>query len=341
MKNIDWDALADSIKEGQTILFLGQGITYNYQNPGNEALAFAQIRQELGEDALSFHQKDGLFILKTTPKRKLTPKLKEFYGKDFTNPLLEKLAEIPFHLIISLTPDVALKKVFQARQFPHAHAYYKLNQKDDLGKPEKEKPLLYNLFGCVEGGKDDLYIEHADLFDYVRSIYNPNSEPPDVIMSCFAKGKTDTIIFLGCGFDKWYFQLILHLLKIHDIETNTSVLNNTANDWQNVYEQKFKINFVEDNLEEFVHNLHQQFAPAELRKADASLAFSIEELKTKLNEWIEEGDYPKAFTAIEANPTLVYDKVIFNQLRDEMSFKITLNTIKQLQTFITSLKNKA
>lgn len=193
----------------------------------------------------------------------------------------------------------------------------------------------------MEGGKDDLYVEHADLFDYVRSIYNPNSEPPDAIMSYFAKGKTDTIIFLGCDFDKWYFQLILHLLKIHDIENNTSVLNNTTNDWQNVYEQKFKINFVEDNLEEFVHNLHKQFDASELRKADASLALNIEELKTKLNAWIEEGDYSQAFSAIEANPALVYDKVIFNQLRDEISFKITLNTIKQFQTFITSIKSKA
>lgn len=265
---MDWEALKYSISQQQTIVFIGEGVTYNYQNPSNEMDSFNQIAEGLGDEALSLHQKDGLFILKKARKTRLMPKLNAFYGQDFQNPILEKLIEIPFHLLISITPDVTLKKAFLHKNYSFQHDFYKLNQKDKLEKPSGERPLLYNLFGCIEGGKDDLYVEHRDLFNYVKSIYNPNSEPPDALLSYFTQERTDTIIFLGCDFDKWYFQLILHLLKIHTIESSTSLHESGfRSDWKSVYEEGFKINFITQEMANFVNELHAQFEPEELRQA--------------------------------------------------------------------------
>ncbi|MDX2303799.1 MAG: SIR2 family protein [Microscillaceae bacterium] len=341
---MDWEALKDSILDGQTILFLGQGMTYNYQKPQNEFLVFEQIAQELGENALALHQKDGLFILKNAKKRQLVAKLKAFYEQDFSNPLLEKLAEIPFHLIVHITPDISLKKVFESKSFPFEHAYYKLHKKEVLTEPTPSKPLIYHLFGCVEGGKDDLYIEHTDLFNYVRSIYNPHSAPPEVIMSHFTKEKTDTIVFLGCDFDKWYFQLILHLLKIDEIKSsNTSLIQKDFySDWKQVFEEGFQVKFIDDDLEEFVNTLYACFEPSELRKAAEKPDFDIKAFKEKLQTEVDQGEYNKVFAEIDDHTAhLMYDQHLFNRLRSEMSFKITLDLIQQLKTFITTLQYKA
>lgn len=338
-ENIDWDVLTDSIADGQTILVLGQGISYNYQKPKNEKHFFENLLTEFGEGKLNFHQKDGLFLLKNLRKRKIISKLKGFYEQDFSNPLLEKIADMPFHLVLSLTPDVSLKKVFEAKNFDFEHSYYKLYHRDELEKPSEDKPLLYNLFGCVEGGRDDIYIEHSDLFDYLKSIYNPDSALPETLLSFFTKDKTDTIIFLGCDLDKWYFQLILHLLNIQDIESSTSFTGKDFDsDWRNVYEEGFKVNFINHDLESFVNTLYEQFEADELRKADESKAVSITDFQQKLSDWLDEGSYKQIFMAITSHQNLDYDKGNLTRLQNEMVFKITFDLLNQLKIFITTLK---
>lgn len=177
-ETIDWEYLSESIRDEKTVLVLGDSVTYNYANAQQEQNLLKDLQEEFGEDSINFHQKDGLFLLKNLQKSKLARRLKKFYEQDFSNPLLEKIAEMPFHLIISLTPDVSLKKVFEAKNYDFVHSHYKLNQRDELHKPQKAQPLLYNLFGSVEGGKDNIYIDHQDLFGYLQSIYNPNSTLP-------------------------------------------------------------------------------------------------------------------------------------------------------------------
>ncbi len=335
---MDFDALADSILEGQTILIIGSEITYNYPDPAREQAFFKEIMAELGETSLDFHQKDGLFILKNARKRAVLPRLKKFYEEDFSNPILEKIAEIPFHLILSLSPDASLHKVFERKGFDFEQGYYKLNQRETLAKPESSNPLIYQLFGSVLGGKDDMYLDHNDLFKYVRSIYNPQSTLPEAILSYFVPKKSDTLIFLGCNFDKWYFQLILNLLNIQDIESST-FLSETEfqSEWRTVYEQGFKLNFVMDNSQTFIDKLHQVFDKDELRKANPKGRFSLEAFKQQLNDLLNEGEYDRIFEAVRSQAGLNYDVGTFNRLQQEMSFKITFDLITQLKIFIGTL----
>lgn len=159
------------------------------------------------------------------------------------------------------------------------------------------------------------------------------------MLSFFNEDKTDDIIFLGCDLDKWYFQLILHLLNIQDIESSTFLSGQDFDsDWRNVYEEGFKVNFINHDLESFVNTLHEQFEAEELRKADESKVLSITDFQAKLNDWLNEGLYEQIFMAITAHQNLDYDKIAFNKIRDELTFKITLDNIKQLQMFITTLK---
>jgi len=340
MTEIDWEALADSILDENTILFLGQGASINYENPQREQEEFDKILDDLKED-VNLHQKDGLFILKNSRKRRsIVRKLKEFYKEDFSNPVLEKIAEIPFHLIINLTPDVSIKQVFENKDFTFEHDFYELDTQKESPIPRKEKPLLYNLFGCIESkNRQNIFVEHQDLFNYLKSLYTANSSISATLKSYFTKEKTDNIIFLGCDFEKWYFQLILHLLQIQDIESNISLNpQNKKNDWHSVYQEGFKINFIAHDLKEFVDNLHEVFEEEELRKAKKT-TYSPEELKIKIKTFFEENKWAELFEIMEKS-TLNYEKATFNKFKREFinGEGTTINFKDRLKIFIQSFK---
>ena len=270
-ENINWGFIADAVLKQKSILFLGGGVSINYQNPKNEAQFFENFVAENHSDILSYHQQDGFLVFRNADTKLLSlNKIRAFYEQDFSNELLEKIAEIPFHLIISLTPDLSLKKIFERKSFLHTHHYYRTKIRTEIDEsPTAEKPILYNLLGCV---KDDesLITSHYDLFSTVQSVY-ADKNLPEKITSVFNKDATKNIIFLGLEFDKWYFQLILHLLGInYDACIRYAALQKELpENYQTLIETEFKINFAGKDLKSFVENLHQQFTPEQLRKPSA------------------------------------------------------------------------
>jgi hypothetical protein len=268
IENINWEFIADTIERQKTILFLGHGASINYQNPKHEAAFFQDFVGRRQADILSYHEQDGFLVFKNHDAKLLSMnKIRPFYEQDFSNPLLEKIAEIPFHLIISLTPDLSLKRIFERKQFAHTHQYYRTKIRTEIDEaPNKEKPLLYNLLGCV---KDDesLITSHYDLFNLVQSIY-ADKNLPEKITSVFNKEATKNIIFLGLDLEKWYFQLILHLLGINydSCIRYAAAQQDLPEAYQTLIESEFKINFVGNDLEGFVNSLHSQFSADRLRK---------------------------------------------------------------------------
>ncbi len=98
-----------------------------------------------------------------------------------------------------------------------------------------------------------------------------NQQLQKVFADIFDKDSYDYILFLGCDFDKWYFQLVLNLLKIgfeYDAyEALALSSESTKNHWQDVYEQYFKVEFVEDSqIDDFINQLYAEFEPSELRQ---------------------------------------------------------------------------
>lgn len=85
---------------------------------------------------------------------------------------------------------------------------------------------------------------------------------------------TQNIIFLGFDFHKWYFQLILHLLKISydPCIRYAAAQSQLDRPLQTLYESHFKINFESQDLEGFVSELHRRFKPEQLRRAAPTAA---------------------------------------------------------------------
>ena len=134
-----------------------------------------------------------------------------------------------------------------------------------------------------------------------------------------------------------YFQLILHLLQINDIEKNTSLNKTNVNsDWIQVYQEGFKINFIEQDIKEYIDTLHATFDSSDLR-TKIQLDYDIEDAKKKLNALFEQNEWADIFKYVEKS-ALKYDKTIFERLRREVMIEgVTNEFIEKLSLFIQSL----
>jgi hypothetical protein len=258
-----WKQLVDAIAEEKAILFLGPGVTVNYQLPDAQERFFKGLAEKYPERILSYHEDDGLLVFKNVnEKRLLFSEIRAFYKAVTPNPVLELLAQIPFHLYVVVTPDLSLNHAFAQVQRPFEHEYYTTKIKRTLeDAPSAERPLLYNLLGC-ESEPESLVTNHGDFFDLIQSIYGDKNLPDDLV-SFFHRDRTHNIIFLGFQFDKWYFQMLLHLLRINFDQgfLYAAAKGLPTSDNKTLMEAQFKVSFVSDDIEGFVGTLHQQFYP--------------------------------------------------------------------------------
>lgn len=268
IENINWSFITKSIAQERTVLFLGPGVTVNYGQVDREATFFGNFAAQYPKDVLAYHPQDRFLVFRDKSAKLLhLDKIVRFYEQDFCNPLLEQIAEIPFHLIITITPDLSLNHIFDDRQFDYTHQYYKTKLHRQIDeKPTGQKPLLYNLLGCVKAD-ESLITSHYDLFNHIQSVYGDRNLPQR-ITSIFQEDVTQNIIFLGFDFEKWYFQLILHLLKISydPCIRYAAAQKQLKHHLQTLCESHFKINFISNDPALFIKTLHKNFEQEELRK---------------------------------------------------------------------------
>jgi len=259
-----------AILENRVVMFLGHSLTVNYGNLNRERDYFQQLSEESKRDISAYNAEDNFLIFTSkSAKNKIRRKAKPFYEQDFSSETLFKLSQIPLHTFVCLAPDMTLVNTFKNQNFLHTHSHWKntpLNKTDFTA----ENPLIYHIFGCTED-PESLIISHYDLFDYIKHVHADGNQLQKVFADVLDKDQYDYILFLGCDFDKWYFQLVLNLLNIgfeYDAYEALALSTEGAkHQWQNVYEQYFKVEFIEENqIDDFVKELHAEFESDELRK---------------------------------------------------------------------------
>jgi len=262
--NIDWEFLFDSIQDERTVLFIGPSIAINPNGKNLQSEFFEKFYLENSKDIISYHKQDGFFLYKDEgTKMILTNRIKKFYQQNFAKDIVEKLSQIPFHLIILVTPDLTIKNTFNEKNFDYNYSYFDYSKAIDITEmPNKNKPLIYSLLGTVDYN-DTLITSHQDLFLYLRALFGSNILPLK-LRTLLSKEKASNFIFLGLDFDKWYFQLLLNLLELNnDRFIRYATLCDLTNDNKTLCESHFKINFIAKNAEIFVEKLYEYFAKTE------------------------------------------------------------------------------
>lgn len=357
---VSWNHIIDGINNQKTILFLGPGIFVNFENSNRENSFFQNLLNEHPDEIISYNQNDGFLVFKDQYSCNYisSEKIKPFYKEGFKNPVLYKLVEIPFHLIISVTPDITLSQIFRELEFDFFSGNYKTANGLITDTPSKEKPLIYNLLGEAEGGTS--IFSYDDLFNFIKTIYK-DKYLPDQITSAFNEDKTTNIIFLGFDFEKWHFRLILNLLgiKIGTCIRYSSAQNDLKIEFQTLYEAHFDIKFIENDIQSFVDTLYEKFKEytpkIEFRKSKEKKTnkyFLKENIRKLLKEAYNSIDFEtlcitgfpnsciyddvyKNFTNQdqEKRINMLLDKVIANNLYEELLSEVKKHNPYQFENF--------
>lgn len=324
---INWTRLTRAIKNEGTVLFIGP----NLQRDLDNRLVYPQFCQKMVENyagEVSFDDKDGFFFfIEPAAKSDVVYDMKEYYETlTFKRDVYERIAAIPFHLIISLCPDDALHQVMDENNVKHQFAFYD-SYKTDVEKPSIDEPLVYNLFGLATQGK--YILTQEDYYNYIKSVIGEDVLPKKIVSALSA---ATNFIFLGFDFEKWYVRLLLMNLNFHlDKEGKTrhwAKAEPTSGLMDVLMEKQFNITVAEDTDLDFVKTFHSKLhTESLLRKLTpkAEMIAKLMEEKMVLLEKYEQklmlSDDPKESMRCENN---------IKELKEELdALQKTLNSMAE------------
>lgn len=259
---IDWDFIVQTILEEKCILFIGPEVFADENDVSIEDALIRYLDVEHNEDIQSYYRDETLFLFHSRAKQTKTYyKIKSFYNQPlpFTDSILEKISRIPFHLIVCLTPDKRLSNVFNELNIRHQFQFFwkKVAPEQNLHTPTANYPMIYNMLGCIER-QESMVMTHTDLFNYFESIFSGYSMP-EKLKKIVKEAKN--FIFLGVPFNKWYMQLLLRILHIHnDYDFVKYASNQMINEEMKTFcFEQFRIEFVPNRIHELVNELYQKF----------------------------------------------------------------------------------
>ncbi|MEO1435378.1 MAG: SIR2 family protein [Bacteroidota bacterium] len=279
---IQWDFIIDKILQEQCVLILGPEVNLMPDSSITCQEALLNYLDVENSDIFTRYYPDDEFFLFDEPyKRTLAcHKIKSFYENIVPNGMLSKLVQIPFHIYLSVSPDQLLQKAFTAREFNYQSGYYKKNKlPQDISSPRKENPLVYNVFGSILS-EESIILTHDDLYDYFKSIFAQRSMPEKLKIEL---RNVKNFIFLGIPFDKWYMQLLLRELEIHNrnYEFIRYAANQSINPSLQTYcHEQFRISFISNNLPQFIDALYDRFTQEQLRQATSTESSLIQKAQT-------------------------------------------------------------
>ncbi len=324
LSNQRLQALTSDIKEGKCIIFLGPGATINYGHPDRQASFFRDLAAENPEEISAYHDGDGMIVFKKPKKMRhlYENTIRDFFQtasrpttEGTGNLLLENLAKLPFHVVISVTPDLSLQDVFERNSFSYFDEFYAPKIKAQLPQaPSSACPLIYNLMGCVKDPQTIICC-HDDMFGYLTSFVR-DLNLPDEIATMFNAKRTQSIIFMGFEFDKWYFQLLVHILGvIADDRWQYAVPLSPFHDQKSILEAQINIEFVDDDLLGFVNLLLAQFDPAALRKPSRETPQQLRYNKTRVLQFVIKAFSPAEFEVF----CMIHFEAVYKDFTPEMS----------------------
>lgn len=268
-QNVDFEDIADAIQEERCLIFLGPDITINYFNLDEETNFFKSLSINNSHNIRAYCEDEGLLIFTGSEKNpEETRAVKKFYEaiskkNAQSNSALLKIAQIPFHCIVSATPDTSMPLIFKSQNLAYEHTYCtQIPAEPDKFFPKINCPLLYNILGCTEDHQK-VILTHNDLFDFLHALYTKNIIV-DALMDMLDMTKrenkkvkhVDFVLFLGFDFSKWYYQLLLHLLKTHK---RSSYTNRLQRDLSSTYKGHFNVKMINHDINDFVDGLHAEF----------------------------------------------------------------------------------
>ncbi|MCF0039742.1 toll/interleukin-1 receptor domain-containing protein [Dyadobacter fanqingshengii] len=268
-----WNILLEEIRIGKCILVVGPDLV----SFDDSKTLFQKLVRDLKLDSETQGEVDldpGFIfeheeLLQLQPGKGDTSLLmfyREFYKRrtEFDAPFA-KIAQMPFHTIISLLPDDRLRATFEKMNRAHEFSYYPpINPPNAVSKPTQDNPLIYNIIGSTESYETVITFDH--LFDYLKGILGARSLPVQLEKTL---KEAKSFIFLGVHFEKWYLQVMLRVLLPQvsasgTISKYTILKKEQSNDVRTFIARRLQLDFKTIEPLDFLNELYDRLQAREL-----------------------------------------------------------------------------
>lgn len=220
-------ALVERIRKGSCVLVLGPRVAVRANDPDrrplDELLAcelLAKIGAKLGEASFfptDLRRASDDYYRIGQDREDLELAVRDFYEREggSTTDFHRDLAQLPFKLCISASPDSLMLTAFQEAGKSPQKGYYSFKQPTNarLSSPTCASPLVYYLFGHHED-TTSLVLTEGDLIEFLVSITRSAPPVPDQVRSLLADAAA-SFLFLGFGFHNWYLRVLLKVMNVY------------------------------------------------------------------------------------------------------------------------------
>lgn len=284
LSSTDWRDIVFRLKKGDSVLVLGPGAITDENGYTLYDNLCSALEEELNIKGSHSHYR--LFKLSERLKKQragesiLMETVEKVYKSPYICKTTEKLAQIPFPLIISTTGDHVLKRAFEEQAIPHNSAFYNFNSTPgEVDPPHVDKPLIYQLFGSIEE-EDSLLLTHDNLYDFLFAILGSKQLPIEIRDEL---RNARNFIFLGFDFEEWYLQIIMRLFEIHNEKNSYAYAWHELNEETiSFYSNKFKLDFINGHIHAFVDELHKRCSSEGLLREKQQAPSITDKIRNKL-----------------------------------------------------------
>ena len=241
--------------------------------------------------------------------------------RSLSEDLLSQIAIMPFHLVITLTPDDLFTQILYNCGVNPSDDYFSNDRLSErLAKPTVENPLVYNLLGSFKDPRS-LVLTHEDVFNYFNLFFSHSAKSMSQLL--YLKdyvSQATSCIFLGISFEKWYVQLLLRLFSFTFPQwekINPMIQKNGQMDHiLELYQKDFAFKFIADNTEQFVHDLLEACLKSQIPLKPLPKQTKSLSSKDSINNLILNGSIEQALLQIESSLKImtVFDKEMFTRV---------------------------
>jgi len=332
MDDFRYQTLLNCLLDGRCVLVLGPELfLYDGKLPGDALCEHLKVG---ANPYISFYDhKDELFYFKgknlAASKNAIYRQIRDYYSGLAVSELHEKIAQLPFSLLVNLTPDLLLANAFEKKKMAHEFRFYNKNLNRDPNNIQSETdseehvdaspeyPLVYNLCGHI-GYEESLILTYSDLFDFLFNVFGRNNLPLSLrnILEIQDNGQEKDYLFLGFTFDKWYLQIFLRLLNAQagnqrfvlgeDMDLLEAAANDVAREDKGIFylQDYFTLDLIDCSPTEILERLFRDVEQAgKLRQPGSApekiaLQPSSQPLSMTLQEWMMRNKVRKVFDAL-------------------------------------------
>ena len=296
MDSKDLSNLFEDLKDGSCAVILGPEF---FLMASKEENLIESSRDIIYNDLLKNNQylaEDGFFYTSNEnsigEKKEILRNVQKFFRNLDVPPYYDLLAELPFYLAISLSPDDLLSRSLTSKNRAHDFISYKkgsglyeLQRRESYDgwdqtpisdltvSPSPSRPLIFNFQGIYDD-KDSLIFTYDSLFDFLFSIFQAHTLPLNLKA---AISKASSFLFLGFGYHKWYLKIIFFILeKLRgDNETEKKAIFNFSDKQSQMvefYRNQFQVRFFKESTVDFISSMRDNckeiLQPRPLAKTD-------------------------------------------------------------------------